>query len=424
MRLVIHGHDAGLIRDAQAALRLAGFGDVAPAGLSATSERQAVAILAASSFDQALSLAGTMSSAIALIPRSAPLPLTLEPMVSLLGIAPLDAPPELLTMQMDACARLAAIEEEERLRGQTANALKLLGSSPEPERGALRILYIGAPTSLYLALENTVSENLGGITATFSSASGLDHLHDETFDAVIFNGIDRAEAALSFCAALRRNANLFNLPIAVILPPVEEQSAKNFYRRGAISIFHDGDGLHRPLGWLLEAVSRERRRRSAEKSLRAQRDWMGDFKTGLFTPGAFEAHLARSVAHHHVSGSPLGLAVLRVLPAHGASRPETETWQRSLTEIASLAGRLLRVNDFGVSQSDTIIMAFPGSTRAFAAAAAKRIAAVAECTSFATSEGGVPLVFEQNALELAPGERAEALIGRALAAFSDETLSA
>jgi hypothetical protein len=56
---------------------------------------------------------------------------------------------------------------------------------------------------------------------------------------------------------------------------------------------------------------------------------------------------------------------------------------------------------------------------------AERIAAVASCTAFASGEGGVgPLVFEQSAVELQPGESGAGALARALHALDVQSIPA
>ena len=59
---------------------------------------------------------------------------------------------------------------------------------------------------MFLALERVLAEQGGLVAAAFSSYAGFDHLHDEPFDAVVLNGAQDAQTAISLCAALRRNA--------------------------------------------------------------------------------------------------------------------------------------------------------------------------------------------------------------------------
>jgi len=122
----------------------------------------------------------------------------------------------------------------------------------------------------------------------------------------------------------------------------------------------------------------------------------------------------------------LALAVLRVLPAHGAREPSEQVWKRGFDEIASLAAQLMRECDSGAAiGGDFIAVAMPATRLSGAKRTALRIAAVAECTAFASGEGGAgPLVFEQSAVELQPGESGTGMLARALRALDAESIPA
>lgn len=341
------------------------------------------------------------------------------------GAISLDAPPKLLAAQMEAWIRVAVAEEELTRRCATADALNVPAPQP-PEPRRLKALYIGAPSSMFLALERALAEQDGVVAAAFSSYAGFDHLHDEVFDAVVLNGAQDAPTAISLCAALRRNATLHDLPTMVVVASGDTDTAKAVIDRGASAVATVNAPTGASLGWLFEAVRRERRRRLAEHDICALRDLMGESRTGLWQRPAFDAHLARLAADHHASGRPLSLAILRVLPAHGARTPPEDIWRKGFTEVASLAARLMRDADSGVTLgSDLIAVALPAARLRSAKRTAERIASVAECTAFASGDGGAgPLVFEQSAVELQPGESGAGMLARALRAIEVEQIPA
>jgi PleD family two-component response regulator len=279
---------------------------------------------------------------------------------------------------------------------------------------------------MFLSLERALASRGGLVAAAFSSYAGFDHLHDELFDAVVLNAAQDAATAIRLCAAMRRNAALYHLPTLVAVAPGDSATGAAAIERGASAVVE----AHAPCGaglvWLLEAVRRERRRRCAEHDMRALRDSMGDPRTGLFRRAPYDVHLARLAADHHTSGRPFSLAALRALPAHGARAPGEEAWRRGFTEVASLAGRLIRDADSGaVIGADVIAVAMPATRLAGAHRAAERIAAVAEGTTFASAGGDAgPLVFEQSCVELQAGESGAGLLARALRAIELESVPA
>lgn len=435
MRIVVRANDARHARDAQALLAAAGVEAAAlPGPYRPAPDGEDVSIFAALGGDveSVARLAVTSLQAepapiarLIALRSAAPPALGLGAAEVFSGAIALDAPPKLLAAQVEACLRVAIVEEE-RVR-RTATAAELNAPAPQPlEPRKLKALYIGAPSAMFLALERTLAEQGGLVGAAFSSYAGFDHLHDEPFDAVVLNGAQDTNTAVSLCAALRRNASLYHLPTMLITKPGDVATADAAIARGASAVAEANAPCGPSLGWLFEAVRRERRRRSAEHDMRAYRDLMGDARTGLFQRNAFDAHLARLATDHQISGRPLALLVLRVLPAHGAREPSEAVWKRGFNEIASLAGRLIRDADCGAALGrEFIAVAMPASDLKGAKRTAERIASVAECTAFAAGDDSAgPLVFEQSAAELQPGESGAALLARALRALEVESIPA
>lgn len=435
MRIVVRASDARVARDAQALLAAADVEAAAIAGpYRPAPDGEDIAIFPGmdDAPDAARGLACDAAKAerpplafIAGLRSDHPPAIGLAEIGCFSGAIALDAPPKLLSTQIASCIRVAIAEEERARRVATSAALGAAAPQPiEPRK--LKALYIGAPSATYLALERVLAVQGGIVAAAFSSYAGFDHLHDEPFDAVVLNGAQDAATAISLCAALRRNATLYHLPTMVVTAPGDAAIATAAIARGVSAVTQANAPCGPSLGWLFEAIRRERRRRSAEHDIRAMRDIMGDPRTGLFQRQPFDAHLARIAADHQASGRPMSLAVLRVMPAPGAREPSETIWRKGFIEIANLASRLMRDADCGATLGrDLIAVALPAARLRAAKRTAERIASVAECTTFASGEGGAgPLVFEQSAVELQPGESGAGLLARALYALDVQSIPA
>jgi len=430
LRIVVRASDARIARDAQAQLNAAGVDAIALAGPVRPAPNGEDIAIFPNAQDAAMAEALVASDAGPLACLSgqrwsSPPPRGLAASSVFTGSISLDAPPKLLSAQVESWIRVAVAEEERERRALTAGALGVAAPQPLDQR-RLKALYIGAPSSMFLALERALTEQDGVVAAAFSSYAGFDHLHDEPFDAVVLNGAQDAPTAISLCAALRRNATLYHMPTMVVVASGDTDTAKSVIDRGASAVATVNAPCGASLGWLFEAIRRERRRRTADHDMCALRDLMGDSRTGLWRRAAFDAHLARLAADHHANGRPLSLAVLRVLPAHGARAPAEDVWRKGFTEVASLAARLMRDADCGVTLGgDLIAIALPAANLKSAKRTAERVASVAECTAFASGDGGAgPLVFEQSAVELQPGESGAGMLARALRAIEVESIPA
>jgi two-component system cell cycle response regulator PopA len=412
LRIVIRAKDARRARDAQARVAAAGFEAAALSGPYRGAPDGEDLSIYADDWDEVLHRPGLAQLSAASLERE---PNAINPVVAL------DAPAPMLKQQISAAIRLGLAEDELYRRNATAAAL---GHGPPATKsfGPLSTLYVGAPSAAFLSLEHMLADKGGAVTGALSSQSGFDHLHDETFDGIILNAADKPEAALSLCSTLRRNPVLHDLPTLALVRPGDHATTKAMIARGACAVWDTAAAPHAPLGWLLEAVRRDRRRRAAEWALRALRDRMGEARTGLWTLHAFTAHLARLADDHYASGRQLGLVAMRVLPAHGALAPRLSFWEKGFAEVSSIAGRLSRETDCACAvRNDAIVVAMPASGLAAARRAAKRIASVAECTAFVSGDlGSCPLILEQSAVELQPGESGRGLMARALRAIDAE----
>lgn len=425
MRFVVRCLDARTARDAQAVLAAAQIDAVAlPGAYRDAPDGEDVAIVIApdgiAETAAAFSSPAALASLIAL-PSDQPPPHGLKRLPHFAGAVDLGAPPKLLAAQVDAAMRAALAREERHARAATAAALALVAPTP-PEARKLRALYIGAPSAMFLSLERALAEQGGLVAAAFSSYAGFDHLHDEPFDAVVLNGAQDPMTAISLCAALRRNATLYHLPTMLLTAPDDAKTANAAIERGASAVVATNEASGPSLGWLFEAIRRERSRRAAEHDVRALRDVMGEPRTGLFKREPFETHLSCLADNHHSSGRPLAVALLRVAPAIGAREPSPQAWRRGFDEIASLTGRLIRETDSGAAVGhDLIALAMPATDARGARRITERVASVAECTAFAAGDDGAgPLMFEQSFAELQPGESGNALLARLLGAMQIE----
>ena len=428
MRIAVRAANPKLAQRAQEYLAGAGIEAVASVGAASAAEGEDVVIVVAAERQDAAALAQAIRhgaraplAVLAGLALDAPLPSGLERAPDFCGAVALDAPPALLLAQISAASRASVAREERSRRMATAASIEIAPPKPYEPR-LLKALYIGAPSPMFLSLEHAFAREGGLVCAAFSSFAGFDHLHDEHFDAVVLNGAGDAVTAVALCAALRRNASLHHMPTLMVTQPGDQATARAAIERGAAAIVESNAPSAAALGWLFEAIRRERDRAAAEHDIRALRDVMGNPRTGLFRPDAFDAHLARLARDHHASGRPLSLAILRVIPAHGARQPAAQAWTRGFDEIASLASRLVRDADCGAPiGAEFIVLALSATERSGAKRTAERVASVGECTAFASGEGGTgPIVFEQNAVELQPGESGAALLARGLRAFEPQ----
>ena len=270
MRIVVRCQEARAAREAQELLAAAGIEALALAGAARPAPNgEDITVFPAMGGEAESAAALAQASDIVAIARlaglrtGAPPPLGLDHVAPFHGAIALDAPPKLLAAQVAAAIRAAEAHDERARRMLTA--VEMNAPRPQPtEARKLRALYIGAPSPVFLSLERTFSQHGGLTAAAFSSFTGFDHLHDEPFDAVVLNGAQDAPTAISLCGALRRNASLYHLPTMMVRAPGDDATAAAAIERGASAVVCTTEPSGASLGWLFEAIRRERSRREAE----------------------------------------------------------------------------------------------------------------------------------------------------------------
>jgi len=168
LRIVVRDIDARGAREAQASLAGAGIEATALAGpYRSAPDGEDVAIFpplagdAAAAEDLARACAAAERAPLVRLvglPAAAPAPMGLAAQEGFTGALALDAPPKLLAAQMHAWLRVAAADDERQRRAATAADIG--APSPQPvDARKLRALYVGAPSSMFLALERALADH-------------------------------------------------------------------------------------------------------------------------------------------------------------------------------------------------------------------------------------------------------------------------
>lgn len=429
MRLVVRATDPALAHKTAAWVEQAGLKCAVLAGLEAASP-------AAGGEDVAL-LPGTEANDPQLLDLRAALDRPDGPLASVALVDRCDGPfvaspftavlpqstpaPGLLRRVQDAYRLEATAWEAGRL-AQAAGLAPTVGLSPEPAH----LLWIGTPAAQYLPL-TSLAPAFGFLpSATFTTFSAFDHLHQGTAEAALVNALDDPSRALAFCMALRRNAQLHFMPAVMLARADDDRLIHEAFSRGACAVVHPEGPFGPALALARAEVAADRRRKGLERLLQRARERLSDVHTGLLQAEAFTDHLATMARDCTIAGKPLALAVLRMDPAPGAPASSAAVWKRGLREIGSIVARLARASDIATMiQPGVFLIASAAEALGTADILAERIAGVSESTVFGGGESGVgPVLFERRTLALAAGETGTALLSRALDLFELESRSA
>lgn len=337
------------------------------------------------------------------------------------GFFPADTPPAFLGARLESALRIAVMADEARMRFETL--ARFGGAARPPEQvatGALRVLVFGEPSPAALAISAQLESSGVQCVAAFSSFTAFDYLHEGSFDAVaMVTGTDAGTAA-SFCAALRRNSRLFHVPCTVFAGP-DFGEPEALMTRGASDAVVTGVDDAAACLRLLSLAEEKRRREALSLAFAAARTASAlDPGTGLYNATFLDAHAARLASRAHETDRPMAVAAVRLSRDSAEILPATSrTLDRVMGQAGSMLGRLVRAEDVAAAlDRTTFAVAFPASEEDAAGIAARRIAAVLECTAFDTGEDGafpVQIALDVAAAQLAPGESGPSLVRRAVA---------
>lgn len=293
--------------------------------------------------------------------------------------------------RIDYLTRLKGIDRELINREQTLKrSFKLSPKTDElPAIRQLRCLFIGEATPAFLTIMNALGQQDVHIIAAFTSFTAFDYLHADKFDAVILNGIEDEEPALSVVQTMRRNSRLFSIPALLLTSGIEKEMSERYSKYGFGDIIdanaETGEIAGRIMelagGHLMEDVLRAR-----FKSLDAAE--VLEPQTRLYSQDYFQEHLKRLRAVATGLDQPLtvGVLTLRALPGEA---PSSFAFKLACIQVGALLRSLIRLQDFPARVSNNQFgIIFPDTDTASVEKVLSRLEQVIAATAFDNEENG------------------------------------
>ncbi|GIU67296.1 diguanylate cyclase domain-containing protein [Candidatus Phycosocius spiralis] len=301
------------------------------------------------------------------------------------GVLDATATPHALSARLGSTLRIAVMADEAKLR---FNTLARFGGSALPPvisaKTIPRILLFGQPGPDLLRFSAVLVELGAEHVAAFTSFTAFDYLHDSEFDAVVILAGDDRQLALSFCAAMRRNARMFHLPCLILGSP-DFDNPDEAIELGATDYGVAGDNDVAACDRLLTYIDEKRSRDALNLAFAAARSPAAiEASTGLYSSAFFSDHLESLTRRAHETDRPLSVCVAQVaVKAHDDMLISDQAMERLIAQAGSMLARLVRTEDIAARLDGcTFGVAFPSSDMEAATIAATRIAAVLECTAF------------------------------------------
>lgn len=324
--------------------------------------------------------------------------------------------------RIESMLRLAAMHDELRRRRETAQTYGVTGPDLIIPQEIIRDAYI-----LLVGLADSAFENIApalsadGVTLRAGTAStAMSVLEQRRCDAIILDVQQGNEAeAFQFCEDVRRNSQLFNIPIICLFDSGDSASITAAYTAGAADVFHHPVSLD-DLRLRIDVLVRQQRYRDALRQAYHQPRNVAttDALTGLYNHGFLMQHLTGLVADARACGKNLAVGgfsvdnLAGINAAHGYA-----TGDKILRQIGLVVSTLVRGEDLPARLGGgKFILAMPETPLAAGELVAHRIGSVINFTELMAEDAGQALRphVSTGVASLEPGMSAEALIAKAL----------
>lgn len=301
--------------------------------------------------------------------------------------------PAQIVLRTIALIRLAHMEQEISLRLETLEAdfgvsHDRLGSS---ESDPFNILFVGKASPEFMVVINALQRKNVRIVAAFTSFTAFDYLYEQTFDAVVMNGLNSLDSALSVTQTMRKNAKLYHVPALLLADNIGERDQDAVYDAGMNDILEADANLEDISARVLEQANFHR----MHETLKHEFGMLGgalctDTATQLYNQAFFNAHLSRVFKFYDAQDMPVSLCLIRVSPkdrsksdaAIGASYQQIGVMLKNLVRLQDITARL---------EPNVFAIAFPGQSAGQLQPVVDRIESILKCATLSDPQTGAML---------------------------------
>ena len=219
----------------------------------------------------------------------------------------------------------------------------------------------------------------------------FDYLYEQTFDAVVMNGLTSMDSALSVSQTMRKNAKLYHVPALLLANELPSQQQNIVYQYGINDILDAQADLDDISARVLEQANFHR----MHQVLKDEFSMLGgdvciDTTTKLYNKSFFDAHLSRVFKFYNAQDLPVSLCLIRVSPtdtnksdaAIGASYQQIGVMLKNLVRLQDITARL---------EPNLFAIAFPGQTAEYLKPVIERIESILKCASLSDPLTGATL---------------------------------
>lgn len=289
--------------------------------------------------------------------------------------------------------RLASMQQEILLRLQTLEEdFSLHCDLPDPgPESPFRVLFVGKATPDFMVVINALQKRNVIVVAAFTSFTAFDYLYEQTFDAVVINGLGTLEPALSVTQAMRKNARLFNVPVMLLVNGDTFREQDTVFKAGMDDLLDAKSDESVISSRVIEQANFHRLHKNLKEKMGGLGgDLVTDRQTGLYNKAFFNAHLARIYAWNTARDLPVTLCLIKVSAKEDS--PSSDSIVASYPQIGELLKNMVRLQDITARIAPNVFaIAFPGQTVEQLKPVEERIAAILKCAVLSDPETGAPL---------------------------------
>jgi len=291
--------------------------------------------------------------------------------------------PAQIVLRTIGLIRLAHMEQEIGLRLETLeHDFGITHTRPDMSTNEpFNILFVGKASPEFMVIINALQRKNVRVVAAFTSFTAFDYLYEQTFDAVVMNGLVSLDSALSVTQTMRKNAKLFHVPALLMANDISKRNQDAVYDAGMNDILNIDDNLEDINTRVLEQANFHR----LHQNLKHEFGMLGgdictDTATQLYNKSFFNAHLSRVFKFYDRQDMPVSLCLIRISP-HDDNKTD-EAIGASYQQIGVMIKNLVRLQDITARlEPNLFAISFPGQSAGQLGPVIERIESILKCAT-------------------------------------------
>ncbi len=301
--------------------------------------------------------------------------------------------PAQIVLRISSLLRLAEMEQEIGLRLQTLQQdFNITPDIPaQNTHTRFKILFIGNASPEFMIIINALQKKHVNVVAAFTSFTAFDYLYEQTFDAVVMNGLRSNEPAFSVTQTMRKNAKLYHVPTLLLINTNNFTQQDTAYQAGINDIIDAKSSLEEISSRILEQANFHR----THENLKQVFNTLGgeaciDPLTRHYNQRFFNAHLTRVRQFYRNLDLPISLCLIRVRANVKTTTPDA--LRGVYQHIGNMISNLIRLQDITARLDDNIfVIAFPGQSMTQLQSVVERITSILQSAMINDINTGEPL---------------------------------